>query len=226
MAETLHRFEHGTRTVTIDGARLWKQTYTGRAFDLMCFGPADIDLFGDVAESLARLCRYGGHVQCGLYSVAQHSVVGCDAALAEYPEEPEIAAYVLLHDVHEYIIGDITTPVSGWLSALEAELYGTTVVARSLLDTAKHRIDMAVWRAAGLPPPDRRQSALVKDYDLRLLATEQRQLLMAPPRSWGAEIDAARPIRMRGRLSAWSVAKAADAFRARLDMLCPTAMRL
>ncbi|RWH88017.1 MAG: hypothetical protein EOR77_25845 [Mesorhizobium sp.] len=205
----------------------WKQTITGRAFPMTGFTALDIDLYGDVAEGLARICRYGGHVPGNPYSVAQHCVVGADAALEE-TGDANIAAYFLLHDAHEFVIGDMTTPVARWLSTIAAELYGGSAhnMVETMIATAKARLDMVIWRAAGLPPPGKTYRAAIADFDLRMLATEQRQLLMPAPKSWGAAIDAARPIQMRGRLTAWPVAKAAEQYRDRLAQLCPNARRV
>lgn len=203
----------------------WKQTITGRVFPMAGFTASDIDLHGDVAPALARICRYGGHVPGNPYSVAQHCCIGADAALEE-TSDANLAAYVLLHDAHEAYFGDMTTPVERWLTALELELFGTSNQASALISTAKARLDTAIWRAAGLPPPGRTYRDGVKSYDLRLLATERLQLLMHCPISWGAEVEAAQPIRMRGRISAWPVAKAIDEYQRRLDDLCPNAMRV
>ncbi|TIN41359.1 MAG: hypothetical protein E5Y10_22720 [Mesorhizobium sp.] len=205
----------------------WKQTITGRAFPMNGFTALDIDLYGDVAEGLARLCRYGGAVPGNPYSVAQHCVVGADAAIEE-TGDANIAAYFLLHDAHEFVFGDMTTPVAKWLSTIAAELYGESAhnMVETMISTAKARLDMVIWRAAGLPPPGKTYRAAIADFDLRMLATEQRQLLMPAPKSWGAAIDAAKPIQMRGRLTAWPVAKAAEQYRARLAQLCPNARRV
>ncbi|RWN11787.1 hypothetical protein [Mesorhizobium sp.] len=204
---------------------IWKQTYSGRAFPMTGFTALDIDLYRDVAEGLARVCRFGGHVPGNPYSVAQHCVIGADAALEE-TRDANIAAYVLLHDAHEFVFGDMTTPVAKWLTVIERELFGSSEVVRTLIATAKARLDSAIWRAAGLPPPGKNYRAAVDDFDVRLLATEQRQLLMPAPKSWGKAVDKAKPLRLRGRLSSWPVAKAAEEYRARLDQLCPNARRV
>ncbi|WP_217577358.1 hypothetical protein [Mesorhizobium sp. GbtcB19] len=206
---------------------LWKQTITGRAFPLTGFSAVDVDLFNDVAEGLARICRFGGHVPGNPYSVAQHCVVGADAAIEE-TGDANLAAYFLLHDAHETIVDDITTPVAKWFARIADELYGGTAsgMVETVIATAKARLDAAIWRAAGLPPPGKTYRAQIAELDMRMLATEQRQLLMPPPKSWGKQIDAARPIRMRGGLTAWPVAKAADAYRERLAQLCPNARRV
>ncbi|AEH88159.1 hypothetical protein [Mesorhizobium opportunistum] len=208
-------------------ADVFKQTITGRAFPLTGFTALDIDLHGDVAEGLARICRFGGAVPGNPYCVAQHCVVGADAAMEE-TRDANIAAYFLLHDAHEYVFGDMTTPVAKWLAVIADELYGGSAhgMVETLIATAKARLDMAIWRAAGMPPPGKTYRAAIADFDLRMLATEQRQLLIPAPKSWGARIDAAKPIAMRGRLSAWPVAKAAEAYRERLATLCPNARRV
>lgn len=209
----------------IDQEEIWKPTISGGAMTLASITANDIDLHGDVAETLARICRFGGAVPGNAYSVAQHCVLMSDAAIEEIGD-PGIAAYCLVHDAHGYVVGDIVTPVARWLSLLEAELYGTSDVVRTLIATAKARIDLAVWRAAGLPQPSPAQRDTVAAYDIRMLAAEKRQLLMPSPRSWGAAIETAQPIRMRGRITAWAPGKAAEEFRNRLDVLCPNARRV
>ncbi len=206
-------------------AGIWKQTRSGRAFPLDRFDFTDVDLHGDVAESLARICRFGGHVEGGVYSVAQHCVVGADAAMEE-TGDANLAAYVLLHDAHEYIIGDITTPVQHWLALVDRRMGGGGARIGILIGAAKDMLDRAIWKAAGIAPPGPTYRAAVRDYDVRLLATEMRQLLATPPMSWGREVDEARPIRMRGRLTAWPVDRAVYEYRKRLDDLCPTARRV
>jgi hypothetical protein len=202
-------------------------TISGRAFPLTGFTALDIDLFGDVAEGLARICRFGGHVPGNSYSVAQHCVIGADAAMEE-THDANIAAYFLLHDAHEYIVGDITVPMVKWLSLIGDQLYGggAATMVETIISSARSRLDMAIWRAAGMAPPAKTYRAAVADFDLRMLATEQRQLLMPAPKSWGAAIDAAKPIQMRGRLTAWPVARAAEEYRDRLARLCPNARRV
>lgn len=208
-------------------ADLWKQTISGRAFPMSAFSSLDIDLYGDVAEGLSRICRYGGAVPGNPFYVSQHSVVGADAAMEE-TRDVNLAAYFLVHDGHEYVFGDMTTPVAKWLAQIANELYGGSALnmVQTLIATAKARLDSAIWRAAGLPPPGKTYRDKIAEYDLRMLATEQRQLLMPAPKSWGAAIDAAKPIPMRGRLTAWPVARAADEFRDRLARYCPNARRV
>jgi len=209
----------------IDATKPWQQTISGRAFPLTAFSAIDIDLYGDVAECLARVCRFGGHVPGNPYSVIQHSVVGADAALEE-TGDANLAAYFLLHDAHEYIIGELTTPVANWLAGIELDIFGSTERVRTVIAVAKSKLDVAIWRAAGLPQPGKTYWERVKEYDIRMLATERRHLLMPPPAEWGGGVETAKPIRLRGKLAAWPVAKAVEEFRRRLDQLCPNARRM
>ena len=211
--------------MTIRPDQNWKQTYSGRAFPMTGFSALDIDLCGDVAESLARICRFGGHVPGNPYSVAQHCVIGAGAIIDE-TRDADLAAHFLLHDAHEAYFGDMTAPVAKWLAEIEIDLFGSAERARTLIATAKARLDGAIWRAAGLPPPSPKMREEIALYDLRMLATEKRQLLAASPMSWGDEIEDAEPIPMRGRIKAWPVAKSVEMFRKCLSELCRNARRV
>ena len=57
-----------------------------------------------VAPSLAHVCRWNGHARSH-YSVAQHQVI------ASYLAKPEKALELGVHDVHEAITGDISSPM-------------------------------------------------------------------------------------------------------------------
>ena len=61
---------------------------------------------GEIAESLSRICRFGGHM--GWESVATHSI-RVARALGHMPPRVQLAA--LLHDAHEAYIGDIPGPL-------------------------------------------------------------------------------------------------------------------
>jgi hypothetical protein len=224
MSAAIRKAPEGARP-SRDREFVWMQTISGRAFPLPDFSHADVDLYQDVAEGLARVCRYAGHVPGNGFTVGQHCVVGADAVMEE-TQDANVAAYFLLHDAHEYIFGDLITPVAKWMSLIEAELYGSNDIVKNIIATAKARLDQSIWRAAGFTPPGATYRAIIDDFDVRMLATEVRHLLMPSPRSWGASIDAAKPIRIRGKISAWPVARVADEFRARLDMYCPNARRL
>lgn len=203
----------------------WLQTSTGRAFDLLNPTPEMVDLKIDVAEALARIPRFGGHVSMGPYSVAQHSVIGADAIMAK-TRDASLAAAFLLHDAHEAYLGDITTPVQQAIGASLRELHPAgSHMFRTVLRRAKARVDAAIYAAAGLqwPLPEAMHDA-IKDMDLSLLISERHALLTTPPIPWGDHIENAPRLRVsmaKFKPKAWP--DAASEFVDRLNRYCPPA---
>lgn len=85
-------------------------TYSGRKFNYET-PTVEMICIEDVAHSLARHCRYNGHV-AHFYSVAEHCVI-----LSHYVPE-ELALPALLHDAVEAYIGDIPAPFKDMHPAL------------------------------------------------------------------------------------------------------------
>lgn len=106
----------------------------------------------DIAHGLAMTCRFAG--QCSRhYSVAQHSV-----HLSRLV--PHGHAYQgLMHDAAEAFVGDMAKPLKIMLTEYQAveKRVEATIFARFKVATP-------------LPPT-------IKDADLRMLVTEQRQLM-------------------------------------------------
>lgn len=213
---------------------IWSQTASGRAVDLLAPQPHMIDLAGDVADGLARQARFAGQVASGPYSVAQHSVLGTDAILAE-TGDVELARAFLLHDAHEYVFGDWITPAVEAVahrvgtrmaaaypaSAARAHLMGEALVHNGIADQ-KRALDEAIYAAAGLPWPLAPALATeVLHWDLRMLALERRDLMARPPHSWGPHLEKVEPAPHRGRIRVWPWVEAADRFRERLFALFP-----
>ena len=203
----------------------------GRPFDLRAPDVEALDIRRDIAEPLARIARFGGHMDeaagdCRIWSVGQHCVVGAKALLAE-TFDPVAALGFLVHDAHEAVLGDLTNP---FVAALAAELVAGE--RSSALDTAlrralarlKRRFDLAFlarafgWPAGtGLP---RRQADLVAEMDRRMLAAEARQILGADlaHQMWG-DLDRARPVNTHGALKPWPIKRVADEWMALWTML-------
>lgn len=188
----------------------WIATLKGRAFDLLTPRPGDVD-FDEIAETLAGLPRFNRHT-LRAYSIAEHSCRVADAM----PKPLRI--HGLLHDAHEFALGDQTTP---WREALLAKLPHVAGQVAYALDDMKHNVDEAIYIAAGLPfpvPPDVR--ALVKRADLQLLATEKRDLMAPCDRPWCEGVEP-----LPQRIEPWGPAKAKREFLDRLADLTQAAKR-
>ncbi|GHE50831.1 hypothetical protein GCM10019059_07410 [Camelimonas fluminis] len=195
----------------------WIQTSKGRAFDLLNPTPEMVDLKVDVAEALARIPRFGGHVMSGPYSVAQHCVVGADY-LMQQTRDKTLAAAFLLHDAHEAYIGDMTSPVVQAISARMAtpRLFGV------VLGLLKDHLDAAIYAAAGMRwPLTAEVRQIIKQTDLALLRTERDRLLTRPPQPWQDEIERAHPLRLANKLKPQPWPDAAADYVDRLNRYCP-----
>jgi len=105
----------------------------------------------DIAIGLSNICRFNGHVP-KFYSVAQHSVLVAQAL----PYSLKMQG--LMHDAHEAFMMDCVSPLKRLLPDLQA------------MET---KIEAAVRKRFGLPAE---LDPLVKEIDLKMLATEQIQL--------------------------------------------------
>jgi len=113
----------------------------------------------DIAHSLARQCRYGGHVASEHYSVAEHCV------LVSQLVPPEDALWGLLHDGDEAYLPDLPAPIKR---------------AFPEYTVAGDRLRGVVLGRFGLPAEE---PVSVRDADLRIRLTEQRALFRNRPRS-------------------------------------------
>jgi hypothetical protein len=202
----------------------WIQTASRRAFDLVAPRAELVDFEIDVPEHLARIARFGGAIRGGVYSVAQHCVLGADLAF-DHTRNEEFAAAFLLHDAHEAYIGDIATPVAQALAAFAFDRFGDGTPVSGAIRLMKHQIDTAIHARAGirfpLSPP---VSQFVKEWDRRMLVTERNLLLGGAARPWHEDFESAEPLPIRGGIKIWPWPVAADAYRARLARWCPAAL--
>lgn len=181
----------------------------GETMDIAAPFQAAID-FKEMAASLAGIRRFKG---LGI-PVAQHLVVGANAILAEGGSEFEAALY-LLHDGHEWALGDITRPSE----ALLAGIIGPSAMAA--IERAKIYWDGAIYNAAGLPTPGTWQKAWadrVTAMNGRMARAEA--LDTFGPRAKPHFETCARP-KMKGLLTPWSKDRAEVEFLEALDRLIP-----
>lgn len=199
----------------------WVQTASGKAMSLMVPAQSSVDFVQDIAPQLAKLARFNGATDGAFYSVAQHCVMGADALMVE-TRRVELAAYFLLHDAHEAYIGDTPTPVVAALAEIGriAGIGSEGDDISHIFAELKSRLDSAIHAAAGLSAPDANIRAHIREMDLRMLATERRDLLRPVA---GTTFEPASPIR-GGRIRPWPWPKAADLWLARLKQYCPTAL--
>jgi hypothetical protein len=86
----------------------WMGLVNGSMFNIL---KPDLSRVGidTIAHSLARICRFNGHVD-GWISVGQHSCLVCDRVF-ERTGDHDAAMAALLHDAHESFVGDNTRPL-------------------------------------------------------------------------------------------------------------------
>jgi len=170
---------------------VWCQTLHGHALDLLAPDPRMLD-FREIAEQLAAIARFAGAARSrfGAVSVAFHTL------LAAHEAPPSLKPYMLVHDAHEFAIGDIPTPAARALARIaDADGGGAPRgwIVADALGRLKDGLDRAIWSAAGLAPPDERQRAAIRFHDIKALVTERRDFCAPPPYSWGPEIEAVAP---------------------------------
>ncbi|MGE4536305.1 MAG: hypothetical protein AB7D37_04435 [Desulfovibrio sp.] len=137
----------------------WIQTYSGRRFDLLEPDPKSVS-FRDIAHALANSCRFNGHSD-KFYSVAEHSII------MSHMVPPEMAKWALFHDAAEAYAGDMVRPLKELLPEFS---------------NIENRIASAIAKRfkLGMYPKE------LHVFDLRMLATEARELMLEPPVPWGS----------------------------------------
>lgn len=168
----------------------WIPAVTGLPIDLTEPRADQVD-FRAMAHALANLNRYAGHGEVQV-SVALHKLIGLDIC----PEE--FKPWWLLHDGHEWAVGEITTPAAKALAHFAQAVTGmaaaSTLVERALAEF-KRAHDVAIHHAAGLPMPNHQIREAIRAVDLRCLATEHLHFHRPSTRKWAHELLGVEPAR-------------------------------
>ncbi|MVA91581.1 hypothetical protein GOZ80_06045 [Agrobacterium vitis] len=168
-----------------------------------------------MAAGLSRINRYNGVPEAGGFSVAQHSVMGTEALLHERVD-PIVAALFLLHDGHEYVVGDWTRPAQDALAAIITQQTADPAYAvafRRAMLTLKTGWDTVIYTALGLPAPAawrNNHRKLVHDMDLMMLGAEARALFLRGQELY--PIGKYPQPKLKGAITPWGPAKAEEAF--------------
>jgi hypothetical protein len=126
-------------------------TFTGLELFPLVLTEANVRIL-DIAHSLARQCRYGGHVSCENFSIAEHSV------LVSSLVPPEDSLWGLLHAGDKAYLPDLPPQIKCALPDYQL---------------ASHRLRAVVLRRFGLPPEE---PASVREAEQRVAGVEIRSL--------------------------------------------------
>ena len=151
----------------------------------------------DIAHGLSNICRFGGHT-AAFYSVAQHSVI------ASHLVPRELAYEALFHDAAEAFLGDIPKPLKAILPDFQA---------------IEKRVEAAVFGFLGINPTEAK-SGIVKEADLVMLASEDRDLMPTHEDEW-VLIKGVKPINVI--IAPLSPSQAYFVFMRRYDQVRPGA---
>lgn len=138
--------------------------------DLTALSARDVSAFR-VADALAKINRFSGRTP-EPWSVAAHSVL-----VARLVDDPELKAWALLHDAHEAILGDLTSPAVAFIADHGLPYAGATV--REAIDRAKARVDRVVGCAWAVTP--RPRAGEIVQADRIALLTEMLAMFGAVP---------------------------------------------
>ncbi|QYA12963.1 hypothetical protein [Rhizobium sp. AB2/73] len=188
--------------------QVWSFNNDGTVMDLAAPDQASV-CFIEMGNTLSGVRRFNGR---GI-SDAQHLVMGAQAIINEGGSSL-LAALYILHDGHEWALGDITRPMELLLS-----LTLPSLAIREAIRRAKEGWDDAIYAAAGLPLPSAwtaAQKKTVKAMDDRMCAAEA--VAIFGPRA-ASQFPKFIVPKTTGAIRPWGAAKAEEEFRKMLTRL-------
>lgn len=147
----------------------WMLTATGEVIDLKFIAQDSISI-EDVAHHLAQMNRYDGAAKRPI-SVAEHSLNVVEILRREcFIDSPSVLLAGLMHDAHEFITGDMKSPMK--------ELLGSAWTA------VENRIQHAVLKRFELITIFHAARTVIDWADATALATERKFLLPDAGPQW------------------------------------------
>ncbi|WP_376704723.1 hypothetical protein RQ479_08230 [Mesorhizobium sp. ISC25] len=196
----------------------------GQIADLADMKVDQID-FAHIAATLSKTSRWTGRHRGAALSVAQHCVMGADALFRE-SGDGVLAGYFLLHDAHEYLLGDIGRPAVLDIDLKTAEYLIEKGVSAEIAHGAvaegtnrsKRALDIPITEAAQLPPISRMPlyARQVAEMDERMCMAEARALYGAKGDFPLVRCDLPMP-KLKSPIEPWGAMKAEIAFLDRLE---------
>lgn len=145
-----------------------------RSGKIFVYGGENDITISDIAFHLAKINRFTGATHA-FYSTAQHC---CLVERILSNENPLVRKRGLLHDGHEYVIGDINTPLHREVTERIHRRFGH---AYDPIEELKKEVDARLFPQFGLSPnPTQTEAALIKRADRIAFVTEASQLLDEP----------------------------------------------
>jgi hypothetical protein len=155
----------------IDGTA-WIQSFYGRAVTPLDLKHEQVS-FEDIPHALSQKVRFTGHLREMGYSVAQHCAMGAEAI-----DAPFKLAF-LLHEVSEVFLPDVASPIKPFLRITDKS---GVLRTWSGLELHHQRVILeAIGYGDLFPLLDCEE---VHEMDLRMLATEKRDLMGVEPQEW------------------------------------------
>lgn len=148
---------------------VWKRVCSGAYIDLLELTSDDVTL-DDMVTALSRQLRFDGHGMLEPLSIMQHQMLAL--ALIAPTASPADKLAALIHDAHEYLIGDMGTPTKILTGAQEPKY-----IKRAVRDALHPN-----WADVNY--------SLVKDADLFALEVERKAMWPVEPgdsRYWPPE---------------------------------------